>query len=510
MNLKCETQNLGFCESVFETTAEQSIDADFSLPDYCPEIRKILRCSVTTNIASVQNSSGRVTADGNAIVRLLYVGENGKTAAHEQSYPVQKIVESNRIVSDSAVSVCVNTDYVNCRAVNSRRVDVRAMLTFVFKVLNKREENILCNAEGAGIQLMNDEFNFASMTGVCEKTFAMSEVVELDNEKNPVSKIINVSSSVATGDVKIINNKALLKGDCIVKIYYIAEDSCALESVEHSMPVSQIVELEGLNEKSIYNLKMNVCSCEAVPKADSSGNMRLIDLNIRISAFLISFEETSVSLISDSYSTDYDIKASKRNMEMFEYSDKFNTTFINKVVLESIGVSVDCVLAVWCSEIKYSFSSKDDKCITSGTYQATVIYRDSENNIGIIQKPVDFEYSAKLSRRPERIVCYGSASVAACSCSVDGESRLELKTEIMLSGIVMSSFNKKYISSIELSEDSAKHEKSCALTIYYCDKGEDVWDIARRYNTTVDVVMAENDLSDRIVNCNRMMLIPGV
>ncbi len=510
MNFNCETQNLGFCENVFESTAEQSLDADISLPDYCPEIQRILRCSVNANITSVQNVSGRVTAESVAVVRLIYVSDSGKTAAYEQSYPLQKHIESNKINSDSAVSVCVNTDYVNCRAVNSRRVDIRAMLTFVFKALNKRIENVLCNAEGAGIQLMSEDFNVAAMTGVCEKAFYMSEVIELNEDKKTVSQIVNVSSCAVAGDVKIINNKALVKGDLTVKIYYIAEDTGIIENVEHSMPISQIVELDGLNENSLYGLRLNVCSCEVSAKADTAGNMRLIDLNARINAFLISFEENPLSLIKDAYSTDYEAKNTSKNIQLFEYNDKFNSAFTNKVVFESIGVSVDCVLAVWCSDIKYNFSSKDDKCITSGTYQATVIYRDSENNIGMIQKPVDFEFSAKLSKRPERIICYGSAVITACSCAVTGDSRLELKTEIFASGIVLSSFTQKYISSIDISENSIKNDKSCALTIYFCDDGEDVWNIARRYNTTVDAIMNENDLTERIIRNCRMMLIPGV
>ena len=224
MNLNCETQKAGFCEFVFETTAEQSLDADISLPDYCPEIQRILRCTVTPNVTSVMNNSGRITADVSAVVRVLYVGENGKAAAYEQSYPLQKFIESNKVNSDSAVNVTVNTDYVNCRAVNPRRIDVRGIMTFLFRAINKRDEHILCGAQGAGIQLLTDDCSFATMTGVCERAFSMSEVVELEENREPVSYIINVSPCVTASDVKIINNKALLKGECTVKIFYLGEN----------------------------------------------------------------------------------------------------------------------------------------------------------------------------------------------------------------------------------------------------------------------------------------------
>lgn len=509
MKFNQETQTIGLMENVYESTAEQSLDADINLPDYCPEIQRILKCIVTANTTSVQNNSGRVTAEANAVVRLLYVGDNGKTAAYEQSYPLQKIIESNKITPDSSVSVRINTDYANCRAVNPRRVDVRAMLTFVFKAMKKHNEQVLCRADGAGIQTLNESCCFASLTGVCEKTFSMSEVIEIGSEKLPVFQIINISATAAANEVKIISNKALIKGELTIKIYYLSEENNSVESIEHSMPISQIIEIDGINEKNLSGIRLSISSCDGVPKADSSGEVRLIDFNAVISAFMAVFEETDVNLITDAYSTEYELKTACKNIESLKFNDSVNTSFTNKVVLESIGVSVSSVIAAWCSDIKYNFSSKDNTCSINGTYQATVIYRDSENQIGIIQKPVDFNYSHKLKEKAERIVCHGSVAISGCSCAVTGDSRLELKTEMLVSAIILSSCNRKYLSSIEVLNENAKKDKSCALTVYFCDNGEKIWNIAKRYNTTVDAIMAENELKTDFAESGGMLLIPG-
>ncbi len=509
MNFNKEKQKIGFWEAVFESTAEQSLDADINLPDYCPEIQRILKCSVTPNINAVQNTSGRITADVNAVVRLLYVGESGKIAAYEQGYPIQKFTESNKINSECSVNVNVNPDYVNCRAVNPRRIDIRAMMTFTFKAYQKRNEDILCFAEGAGIQTMKKACNFASLSGVCEKLFSMSEVVELTQDKKTISQIINTSSSAIPKDVKIINNKALIKGDCAVKIYYIGEDNNTIECIEHSMPISQIIEIDGINENSVSSLRLSITSCEAVPKVDSSGETRLIDLNARISAFMTAFDETPLELITDAYSTDYDLKTANKSIEILNINDSINTSFTNKVVFESIGVSIDCVQAVWCSDIKYSFSSKDDLCAVNGTYQATVLYKDSDNQISMIQKPVDFDFSVKLKEKTDRVICHGSVQLLACSCAVTGDSRFELKTEMLVSGVVLSSSTHKYINSIEITSEGLKTNRGCALTLYFCDKGESVWNIARKYNTTVDAIMNENEMNSDIIENSGMILIPG-
>lgn len=510
MNLNCYSQKIGLLETSFESTAEQSLDADITLPDYCPDIQRILKCNVTANIISVQNNSGRVTADVNAVLRLVYIGENGKVAGYEQNYPIQKHIESNKITNDSAVSVNVCTDYVNCRAVNSRRTDIKAMLTFIFKAVNKTDETVLCDADGAGIQLMKEDYTFASTCGVCEKAFSMNEVIEIPEQKNSVAQIINISPFAMINETKIINNKVLIKGDCTVRINYIPDNNDSVDCIEHSMPISQIIEIDGLNDNNICNIRLNVCSCEVISKSDSSGNMRLIELNARLNAFIASFDEIPISLINDSYSTEYDVNNSYKNIDICEYKDKINSTFTNKVVLESIGVSIDAILAVWCSDLKYVFSIKDKCLLISGTYQANVLYRDSEGKTDIIQKIVDYEYSSGTECKSENINCLGSVQITACSCAVAGDSRLELKTEIYVSGIILSRFNKRYISSISVPDEMKKSNKSCVLTIYYCNNDEDVWNIARRYNTTVEAIMNENDLTEKIIHKGRMILIPGV
>ena len=510
MNFSTETRTLGFCEINFESTAEQSVETELLLPDYCPEIKRILRCSVCSDILSVQNSSGRVTAQGNAIVRLIYVGENDKTSAYEQVVPIQKTVDSDKLTSGCAVSVRAVTDYVNCRAVNPRKVDVRAMMTFVFKSLKKRDESILIKAENGGIMTLSNEYDFCDLKSVAEKSFNLSEVIELESDKPVIGRILNSQAYIIVKEKKTINNKILIKGDSYIKIHYLSEAESSICCAEHSIPVSQIIEADGINENSDIFLNISVTACEAIPKVDSKGETKLIDISVRASALIYAFEKNPVSLISDAYSTEYWTKNSTRSIEMLCANTDFESVFTNKVVLESIGVSVDCIYAVWCNDIKYSYSFKDDKCLFVGTYQVTIIFRDADKQQGIIQKPVDFEFSVDLKEECERIMCHSSIQLMACSCSVSGDSKIELRTEINASGKILSNKILKYINEIELIENNDDEKDSCALTIYFCEKNERVWNIAKKYRTTVDAIMAENSLDSDIITDKKTLLIPSV
>ncbi|MEG0978834.1 MAG: LysM peptidoglycan-binding domain-containing protein, partial [Oscillospiraceae bacterium] len=61
-----------------------------------------------------------------------------------------------------------------------------------------------------------------------------------------------------------------------------------------------------------------------------------------------------------------------------------------------------------------------------------------------------------------------------------------------------------------INEEQGKKKQKAALTIYFSQGGENVWDIARRYNTTVEAIMRENSLADEQVSEKAMLLIPGI
>lgn len=509
MNFESNMKSLGFCETVFESAAEHSVECEFNMPDYCPEIKRIIKCCLKANVTAVQRLEGKINASVNACIRVIYIGENNKVSAYEQIQPIQKTFESDKIRTDSVINVRVNTDYVNCRATSARRVDIKAMLSFVFKMVCKGSETVLTSATGSGIETLERDYMYCDLKAVGEKAFNLTEVAELQSSKPSIGRIIDSSAYISVSSTKIINNKMLLKGDCYIRVIYLSDGDSEVEITEHSIPVSQIIEIEGISDDCETNLDVYVTACETISKIDSSGENKLIDINIRASATVTAFENFDLTLISDLYSTEYKADNSVKFVNVLSKNTDFANTFTNKVTLESIGVSVERVCAVWCEELKHTYSYKNRKCIICGSYQANIMYADSEKQIGVIQKTVEFECAVDLKDEAESVICYPSLQIGACSCSAQSESRLELKTEIFISGKILSAKTVRCVGSVQLSEENEKTE-NCALTIYFSDADEKVWDIAKKYKTSVSAVIQENELEGDIIENKRILLIPSV
>ena len=61
---------------------------------------------------------------------------------------------------------------------------------------------------------------------------------------------------------------------------------------------------------------------------------------------------------------------------------------------------------------------------------------------------------------------------------------------------------------LSVNKERVKTIKTASLTIYFAESGEAVWDIAEKYNTTVDAVMRENHITEPHIKEKCRLLIP--
>ena len=93
MELQLKRQSVAINETLCRTTVEQPIECDALLPDYCPDIVKILRCEVTPILTGNQVSGSQLTVDGVAAARVFYLSDAGCLRSAEYKIPFSRVVE---------------------------------------------------------------------------------------------------------------------------------------------------------------------------------------------------------------------------------------------------------------------------------------------------------------------------------------------------------------------------------------------------------------------------------
>ena len=97
-------QSVGSLETVYDGKLEQAVDGDITLPEYCPDILRILKCGMEPSIHAVQATGERVSIDGSARITVLYAAEDGSLQSFEQSYPFSRGADVGSLTDQCAVT----------------------------------------------------------------------------------------------------------------------------------------------------------------------------------------------------------------------------------------------------------------------------------------------------------------------------------------------------------------------------------------------------------------------
>lgn len=508
MNIEIKKQTLSVCDKVSEASGTQNIDLEINLPDYCADIKRILRCFVIPSVSSVQCAGDRVSANGDILVRLIYVGEDDKCDCYEQTESLSVFSDVRNMPENAAVCAKAVTQFVNCRAASQRRFVVGAGIGVNFTVYGTSENEIICGADDKIIETKTEKIKCITNRVVGEKIFDVSETVPLPEGKKPIGKITSSCAAVKVSSAKAVSGKVLVKGELEVKTFYISDTKdSTFESYTHTMPISQIVEVPGIEDDFEISSFLEVCFLCTAAKQDSSGTGKLLDIAAKVSAEIIGIKEGGVSFVTDCYCTKYESKPMYKSHEFFCPVMSLD----KKMPVSEEGAlssrNVKSIINAQKLSQSHTVALTDGAAVLKGSVLVGIFFLDNKDKMQYAEKNVDFETKYDMKEKCGKIKSDLSVSAENIKCSANS-GKADISFDVLISGRIYNVFAKQALDSVTADEKSPKAPDGAALTAYYCSKGESLWDIAKRYNTSEKSIKEENGLDDEIIPDERMLIIP--
>lgn len=511
MEYNVTKDSVNFNETLYESGSEQSIDTQINLPEYCRDVERILKCMVIPNVFACQITGDRVTADGEALIRVIYVSDKGTIECYEQATPFSKYAEVRDISNECNAMATATSEYVNCRAVSPRRLSVNGNINVRFCVTSLSGVPVAMSANGCGVQTKNETVNADMPVGQCRKMFEMGETVAIEQNEPPISSIIRSDAIADIESIKCIANKMLIKGEMIVDFLYKADnDSDMLVHLRHSMPLSQIVEISGIDENSACDCTVNVVCVNLVAKTDSNGENRLIDLSVKAIICVDAYENRDITLVTDSYSTEYEVRCDSKNIELVRHIHNYIETKTVRATVDAANLNIAEISDISCRKIEGSAIPENDKINGSGSGVMGILYKDKNGEYGYTERTVDFKFDCQGKQSDDRINAVPFFTVSEISGATVGEDKIEIKMNVNINMPILECIQMRVCTDIEPDESRIKTQNGSTLTVYFAAPGENLWNIAQNYNTTVEAIKDENDLSQDIIGEKMMLMIPKV
>lgn len=511
MEYNIKKEPLNACETVFDGLVEQPVDLDFSLPDYCPDIQKILKCQICPQISSRNISGDKLYVEGNATISLMYLdAEKMSIRCCEHNSPFSTSINLKSAVQDAIVSTKTKTEYVNCRAVTPRRLDIHGAFSICAKVRCKKEKDVVCDIDGDGIEKKKISTKCNNVIGLGQQYFNIAEVIDKGSRQPNIEHILKTSVSIEMHDYKTLQNKIMLNASANIKVVYISDiEYSTVDVLEHTVPISQILDIEGVQDNCACDLNLEVLNHEIAIRPSENDESNLLSFECKLGASVVAFEEKDTSILSDVYSVDFESEPKYEKVLLTNLVDKLNETYNLKSTVDLNDGELSDLIDAGGELTSVKCFVKDGKIIFEGKINVCVLAKDADEIPTYFERLVEFTYEYAHENVDGAVFCEENITLRSCECRLVGKNSIEVSAELQLNALVYAECSHMSITDIFVDEEKPREkDKKTALTLYYADDGEELWDIARKYCTCVDKIKLENELEDDTLQGRKMLFIP--
>lgn len=514
MDFSITRQPVCINEVVYDGQAEQGVEFDYILPDYYPDIFSIVKCTLKPKISSYNVSGDKLICDGVVSISVLYLSENSSDLnLVEHRYTYSKTVDLPKICEKASVTIVPKTDYCTCRAVSGRRIDVRGAVSFKIRVASEKNIEIITDAEGCGVQLKKTPVLYCDNRILVQKQYVAREEIETEEIKGTVKSIISADAVCIVNECKVVSDKVVLKGEARLKAVYIYEDGEKSDFgvLEAEIPLSQIVDADGISERHVCYAQFRALSCDLTIKQKNESGSTLFGCELTIESSVSAGAEGTIYPVTDMYSTDYESSFTSMQLKTETNPRYISQQLTLRELVSCTDAPPESVVDCSCELSNIICKGKSaEELVISGQASYICIVKKENNMPAFVEKTSPFELIVPVGSLTQDSSIEPYLQVTSVSYSMDSDGKIDIRAVVFVQGCLYQNVTVDIIKEMAVDESTAKEKQNdYLLKLYFAEKNEPVWDIAKRYNTSAAAILLENEMEEG-EKADGMLLIPIV
>lgn len=471
------------------------LSSDFTLPDYLPEIRKMLGIHAKISPISRYISGNGIEFSGRVDYDMVYMGGDGSLAtaplgedfSFEATPEVPHHIDWN---SSNDATADVETDMLHCRVTAPRKVNVKCRLHALVRAYGYDEP---CSALGSSAYGAEKLCAEAECTEVHRY---VSEVIELGDEL-PVSAITeSIRPIIGRGSVNInetsqSGRRLNCRGEVITDIIYENTETGEINSSKRRIPFTQDIDVSEGDETDVTGASYCVSGiCGDVKMSVGDGKL-LIDTEAILEAQKT--KNIPVNVTRDIFIPGKESSVSYRDFkyETAERSANGKLTVKGETPLSELSASYGCEVINCLATMRVEgISAEDGRNFIVGSCRMWVLTKNGEEfSSGEIITPFKLDTGIAETEKDLSLMIRPAAS--ECSCRAEDDKML-YEASISLPYCIMKQ------KSMRISDGIATEEKETGgdprITVYYPTENETLWNVAKRFGVSLRSLAEANDL----------------
>lgn len=494
--------NVSAAQLICETKLELPLETEFLIPDYLPQVFKVVKCMVIPVVLQKQLSPGRLNVEGYLRCIVFYQAEgSGDLCQTEQKVPFSKQADCRQGEYDyscAPVEIGGEVEYVNCRALSGRRMEVRGAFALSVRASAYRRTDVITALDGEQIYPKTETLQTAQMVGMAEKILTAEGDIAFEGEPEV---ILDTQCSSNIEEVKLLSGKAVVKGTADAQVLYRAKGNAALLKASAQIPFHEILDMEHADEQCRAVAMLNACGCTITGTEDDK-----TQLAVTAALTVRAWKEIEVCVVEDAFSSTQEMELETAQTPLEQVCEPLQE-HVNVSVSGQLGDAESEVLMALATPLSLELLEEQEQCVLRGRVMAHVFCRNSAGEIDCYDKLCEYTVERELAYRSADICLLCQEDVISIRAEKNG-AELTAQLELEVTGFLSVVRPTATLAQVRVVGERVQDENAPALYIYFAQENEALYEIAKHYHVCPETLCETNHCTQDVLEEPKRLLVP--
>lgn len=502
MELQLEKQKRMVYEKVLDRTAEENCSADFVVPDALADVGALLMTEGTFALWKLDFSEKNADIEGCVNASVCYTEEQtGALCSFPVELPVKMSVSAETLAPDvRPFAVCTVTN-LESQIVNSRKVRTRAKLSVHLRAYRATTMELASGVDCCEQKIFTNCVcrKFHAPVAVEEKTFTISEEHPFRLSKPENDQILSHTETVQLDEQKLVGSKVILQGKVVTTVLYRQAERALPVTELFETPFSQMIESGADGELSHVRTQVQITAAyqEVSGGLGAHGGLQV---EYHLVAQAVCLAEVEASCVSDAYSNAVQLQLAMQEQPVIQVSMQEPVRAVAEDTIEVSGEG----LSVCGSRCTLQSAAAEDGAV-SGSLAVTVLLASADGVVSAAHKEVRFSQPIAADGRIECAAVQPEEPYLAMTAGA-----VSVRIPVMIEAFSVQEQKLRQITEITCGEEPTAFDSLPSLTVVRPDASCSLWELAKRYCSSVETILAVNAMEDGAEACEmpQFLLIP--
>ena len=500
-----------------ENSSNNVLKGEYLIKDSHPDVYQVLGIEAKATITNKETLADKIMIEGQINYSVMYLSEDESKVTSINSVCLsEKFADYLDLNNEEHKVICeveCIIEHIQASIMNERKIAIDGIRTTRWQLYKVEEFEFVKEIEGRDdiqVKRKSEEINQIK----CEKNMELmgKSMIKVTMDKPEISDILKSSLNLHKKEVKLGDGKIYFGCYCKIEVLCKGKDENDIFLLQDDIYLSKEEEAIGVSGDMLTSSQIDIVNYDSIVTTDDLGENRVINVEFMIKGSIKVLSKEVIDVIKDAYSPTQSIELTKKSYEIGLIHGVVPTEIIVKDNLypKDENDKIACIVCATGCPIITDKSIEEDKVKIEGIIKTSILYKTTEEDckIDMCNGEVPFTSVVDLKGIKADMVSLCKVHLENLDATVEANT-IGIRATLSVLVKVCYKVNKEWIVDITESEEEKECKKS-SVTIYVVNVGDTLWDLAKKYNTTMDSLMQINELEgpESLVK-GKNIIIPG-